>query len=710
MKMKFLSVLFLSALLFFSFGGRCQNLIPNHEFNLGQTGRVPYCTQQRIINKYLIDWKRAIPKGRIGCIGVNECPTPDWTSHDCAQWHNHIYPYIEGNKWIHNSGADLPYQDGMRVGLTSALTAGATYTLTYWVLTFSGSQQGEHKFKVYLSNLEGCWDCSLVWKKLVKIAVYKEEILDFDAWNQSEIVPSPFLPVANHWHQERVEFTVPSDLTGSAESLDNIIFISRVGGHHFDAPILTPGGCDDPLIIDNTTFRPGVHHPYYGTPIEIGYNGMVTSEEATLTFVSPVEVQINAVNVPGNEAFHVYNAPCDCESPVANPGSAAIICANDPPYQLGGPTQQWMTYEWSCEPSSGLDYLSSTTVSDPILTPPTVGSHQLVYTITVTNTCGESFSEEVPIVIVNTPDNTPELSANFYTTEWPVTIEVQPDPMMETISIELYNYGGSTPTQTWSLQAYQDFQPGEQFEWAFPDVLPICDGYTIKVKGKNMCSDVWSNEETVTVEPFGGTGVIEQLSNVVSMSSPPPNNSITLIHTGFVSYRLRVFTGHSGLKIHDVTRPIVSNTVALWDGLNNEIDGSTVEFAVTNGTYMFILDLTDCDGNVNNQASFWTVLNSSNKMADPEEEEIEVENLESETIPFQNDILIIPNPNSGTFTIIGTAMQQITIMDASGKLVKQLNAANGNSIEVSGLGAGLYIVRVQMSDGSVEIDRVVVAP
>jgi len=90
----------------------------------------------------------------------------------------------------------------------------------------------------------------------------------------------------------------------------------------------------------------------------------------------------------------------------------------------------------------------------------------------------------------------------------------------------------------------------------------------------------------------------------------------------------------------------------------------------------------------------------------------EVSDTENEQIAVRipENMVIYPNPNSGTFTIVGAAMQQITIMDASGKLVKQFNANLADRVEISGLGAGLYIVRAQMADGSVETDRVVVAP
>ena|GEM_PF-6685553 len=103
------------------------------------------------------------------------------------------------------------------------------------------------------------------------------------------------------------------------------------------------------------------------------------------------------------------------------------------------------------------------------------------------------------------------------------------------------------------------------------------------------------------------------------------------------------------------------------------------------------------------------------RLADPEAEE-EYQNEQYGQFEFilgLSDIAsfsVVPNPNSGTFTIDGTGIQQITIMDASGKLVRQMAGPFGTAVEVSSLGAGLYVVRVQMEDGSIETGRVVVAP
>ncbi len=100
------------------------------------------------------------------------------------------------------------------------------------------------------------------------------------------------------------------------------------------------------------------------------------------------------------------------------------------------------------------------------------------------------------------------------------------------------------------------------------------------------------------------------------------------------------------------------------------------------------------------------------RLADPEGEPEDMQaSMDSESktnTDVEPDFSIYPNPNSGTFTISGSLLQKITITDTTGKLIKQLNGGLRSSLEVDGLSAGLYLVRAQMADGSVENAKVVV--
>ena len=698
-----------------------QNLIPNNEFEAGDFGSWPNSqgncdNPSQNINNFISNWKRALNAYRLPC-DHSSCPSPDWFQAESCIDEGIAYPEINGNKWIHavtdGQGSDKD-QEGVRVKLVEQLQSGESYTLSYWVLTQGGVDEGDHDFRVYLCNHGHFWDIQPFWawgRNRILIDVFRQNILSHGI-SQAEIIPSPYQPVAKHWHQRRSEFVVPSDM----DDLEHLILISRDRTHHFDAPILSLGGCEDPLIIDNTTFRPGVHHPYYGTPIQIGYNGSVTSEGATLTFVSPVEVQINEVHVPGNEAFHVYNAPCHCETPIVNTGSAEIVCEGTlSEIEFGSLPQEWMEYSWSCEPSYGMGYLSSATVSNPIFTSPMSDNHQLTYTLTVTNTCGESLSEELPVIVVNSPDNTPNLiAANFMIDEWPLQVWVYPDEWIGNITVEWYNYGSTEPVQQWDLIAFQDFTPGEDFFWEFPDGMPICDGYTAKVRARNICSSEDGAEAVYTKEPHSGPGVIHELSNVFWPEASEPHNSITLIHSGFTAYSLQVYDNF-GMLIHSVSNePINSNLQIIW---NESMHNESAWSANPGSTMYIILTLNDCEGGNTVITDYWTILGGTGpygRLANPDLfEQFEMSwgrtfQLDEEDDLLNTRVAVLPNPNDGAFTVTGEDLHGIQILEVSGKLVKELKEPLNNRIQVNGLGAGLFIVRIHTQDGSVVNRRIVV--
>jgi len=699
MRVVFFVTVFFLMMPVFLFG---QNLVPNYEFDLGHDGAEPYgIDNDENINLWLLNWDRALSAGCLMCIQpvFKTCPTPDWV--DASSIGSDIYPIIPDNRWIHARWADVYYgQEGMRVQLTEELVAGGTYTITYWTVNRMALEV--HDLRVYLSNWGERWDSQPFWalgRNRILVDYFGQPIIPF----VEDVTPSPFQPMASHWHQRRVEFTVPNDM----DDLEHLVLISRHITHEFDGVVLKQGGCNDPLVIDNTSFRPGVHHPYFGTPIQIGFNGPVNTEGATLTFVSPDEIQINEIYVPGYEAFHVYNAPCECESPIVNVGTPPILCSSTPA-QLGSPAQEWMTYSWECDPPSGMNYLSSSNVSNPVFTPPTNGNGSLEYTLAVTNTCGQFVSENLRVIYMNNPNETPIVVPSFVNDVFPVQMAIATSSFVESIVITAYDITETTVLDSWTLIAFEDFEPGGPLGWTIPGFHLACEGYVIKVVGKSMCSGIWSATSTYTVEPSSNEADIIQLSDVYWLDGTPPHDAINLYHTGFLSYTLRVYTGNNGTLIHHVVDvPITSNPVTIWDGSTNQHGWDHV----AGNTYMAILELENCDGSITPIAEFWTILGGtgpslSGRLADPElEEEIGEVNA---TYPF----ILYPNPTTGLLTL--THSQQLLSVEVYDPLGRQLlqTAPNATttSIDLSGQPAGIYIICAGLEDGSVETHRVVLSP
>lgn len=124
-------------------------------------------------------------------------------------------------------------------------------------------------------------------------------------------------------------------------------------------------------------------------------------------------------------------------------------------------------------------------------------------------------------------------------------------------------------------------------------------------------------------------------------------------------------------------------------------------FEVTNGASMHAyIDPFECESGV------------LQRLAQEEEEhedmQASVDREVRTTIVHESDFGVYPNPNTGSFTITGSALQQVMITDATGKLVRQLNGGARTQLQIEGLSSGLYLVRAQMVDGSVENAKVVV--
>lgn len=99
---------------------------------------------------------------------------------------------------------------------------------------------------------------------------------------------------------------------------------------------------------------------------------------------------------------------------------------------------------------------------------------------------------------------------------------------------------------------------------------------------------------------------------------------------------------------------------------------------------------------------------NSFRLADPNQNENETNGFSTNESASSQNMTVYPNPNTGSFTIAGSSLQQVIITDATGKLIKQLNGGLRSSLEVDGLSAGLYLVRAQMADGRLENAKVVV--
>lgn len=183
-----------------------------------------------------------------------------------------------------------------------------------------------------------------------------------------------------------------------------------------------------------------------------------------------------------------------------------------------------------------------------------------------------------------------------------------------------------------------------------------CDGCQSEQKKRWCNGTIWSNDKV---------GIIEDVYDM----GPPTWVYEPTTFIGDVEYR-------------------AGEEVIFFDG-----------FEVTDGAQMHAyIDPFECEGGV--------LQRLAQDEEDPEDMQASLDR--EANVKHESDFGIYPNPNFGSFTIAGRSLQQVIITDATGKLVRQINGGTRSQIQIDGLSSGLYLVRAQMADGSVENGKVVV--
>lgn len=74
----------------------------------------------------------------------------------------------------------------------------------------------------------------------------------------------------------------------------------------------------------------------------------------------------------------------------------------------------------------------------------------------------------------------------------------------------------------------------------------------------------------------------------------------------------------------------------------------------------------------------------------------------------KTEVIVFPNPNQGSFTIKATETIGGTLFDIMGRRVRTMSKIDNNTLFISEVAKGSYLVRVQMADGRVKNAKVVV--
>lgn len=402
--------------------------------------------------------------------------------------------------------------------------------------------------------------------------------------------------------------------------------------------------------------------------------------------------------------FHAYNAPCnsDCFPPVPFAGASIDICDGSP-YELGEDQGFNETYSWTSSPLNATSYLSSTTISNPVFTPPPNGSGTISYTVTATNSCGQTGTSSVSIHYENNPSQTVQLSLSNITLGDIPSFDVNYDAHVKAVTIEVLDASLSNVYYTENFLDVIDFNCCS-FPWELPVSLSPCIDYKIRVTATNYCTGATSSQVIDWVRNRS-VALTALLPNVITPNGDGVNDQFCFQFTGASSYTL-IVNAPSGVPIYTASN-IVAYPVSVcsWAGECNVGFPTCSGDHVGDGVYYFTLTLFGCDGQPGfSTAGYLQLLNGDGRVGQVQDSVIAKET---------SSISIFPNPSINGNVIVDfgdQASRQLEIYNAFGQLLQvEMKASEGKSrVMLEGLNAGIYYVRIFLDSGEVEVRQVIV--
>jgi hypothetical protein len=193
--------------------------------------------------------------------------------------------------------------------------------------------------------------------------------------------------------------------------------------------------------------------------------------------------------------FRAYIAPCgsECQTPRVDNTEEYVsvnkhlnycnLTSSTPCKTFGGTTRQGMTYTWTCSDNAGMQYLSSST-SYPIQFCPAnlTGDGYFKYTVTATNACGETATDDYFVYYGNNHGDAPAIGS---------IINSIPDLNMVPGS-HFFDFNHSSNLYKVEWRAYENGDPnkmtkGQQTFYGYDDFTPLFSGYSaINVNSENL--------------------------------------------------------------------------------------------------------------------------------------------------------------------------------------------------------------------------------
>lgn len=500
--------------------------------------------------------------------------SPDWISH---------YNYnsggcffvpcqlnaLDGDKYVF-LGKDplVPNGEAIFNTLTNQLELGKRYKLRIW----ANGRPGDY-FAVHLLNDPDNWSGGMFNQILGSIPLNSNGCIGF---------------------------VFESDFEASKNDLD-VIAIKSLGG--------LDGRCY--LYIDNielyeycseTLVRQARYYKHHSELEEANnivagsvYNGIaggdVNMMEGSLTmYKAKTEITLVEGFIANRGAdFTAKIAPCgkSCSSPDINIPTDYYLCDESCIQVIGHSASYGMTAVWSSMDVSNLEYLSSINTLKPLFCPPAGVNGTFSYTLTISNSCGESVTKTIRFhkeTQSNPFPNHEIVLSNLSLNPDHPELKIAVSAYTERLIVEVMDCFGNVLKAN-EYKGGVDFTSPAAIDWSLPDFFHPCGCYKIRIRSKNFCFPQW--KETI----LDWNRIVSPINTILPTAALCINGKrwICFNASGVNLLHIQLFDRDEN-KILDKTISYSGNNLFCYQ-LPDDL-------SVTWGTYFMIVKFIGCDGSV----------------------------------------------------------------------------------------------------------------
>lgn len=372
--------------------------------------------------------------------------------------------------------------------------------------------------------------------------------------------------------------------------------------------------------------------------------------------------------------FHAYNAPCgsDCFTPAPFAGASQVLC-DGIPIQIGDDPVTGYNYTWTSNPANATQYLSSTTISNPVFTPP-AGEGDVTYFLSATNTCGQTGSNSMSIHYDDSPSSIAQFSlSNVQLGDVP-SFDAILNPDIESVYIEILDASLNVVYYQESFVNQIDFTCC-QMQWEFGSSLTPCIDYKIRITVTNYCTGAtatqildWNRNRVFSLT--------EPIPNIITPNGSGVNDFFCVSFTGAVQITFEV-KDRDGVTVYYTNTAVAPPSACIWNGDCNQGLPTCVNGPLNDGTYFYALRFYDCSNAFYDYSSFVTINHGGDRLLD--------------TLDYSdhNEFLVFPNPSSGLISI------SVPMVD-SGSIV--IYNSLGQIVRTSNFQTAAYLIQFDMSE------------